>query len=206
MHRKGKEEKPPEKKSEKKSEPRPRKKQHESPSQQIPSQPPGDSKDTIVDSPKIWLPSPLINIDISEIQAYLSTSGLWEHRFVNLTEYSLLRACIQNAILLSLSPYLLFDEESLSPWTLLNPYSSPTPSDIKPTSTQLCTPHHPYLDLMTPPGFRDNILAAGLDDAVEDQLCFEIHVESFIVWGSQPWSAIGTFHSYQCFVANERTN
>jgi len=135
--------------------------------------------------------SPVITSINSEVQSFLAQYALWEHRFFRLTEYSLLRAFVRNALLLAIDPALLATDESCSPWTLSNPYPTLAPHDLSPTPIQLCTPHHPYLDIIAPPSFRNNVLLAGLDEAVEDQLCYELHSDSFAVWGSQPWNAMG---------------
>lgn len=126
-----------------------------------------------------------------QVQVFLAAPGLFEHRFIRLTQYSLLRAFVQNASILAIDADLLGDDESFSLWTLYNPYPALAPLDLSPTSTQLCTPHHPFLDIIVPPGFRDNVLLACLDEDAENQLCYDIHLDSFIVWGSQPWSAMG---------------
>ena len=124
-------------------------------------------------------------------EVFRAAYGLWEHCFISLTEYTLLRACVHNAVALSLSPDLFVDDESVSPWTLSNPYPALAPHDLSPTPTQLCTPHHPYLDVIALPTFRDNVLLACLEEGVEAQLCYELHLGSFIIWGSQPWNAMG---------------
>ena len=134
---------------------------------------------------------PTIDSTDDQIQVFRAQYGLWEHRFLALTQYSLLRAFIQNAGILAIDPALLADEDAFSPWTMSNPYPTLSPHDLSPTAMQLSTPHHPYLDIVAPSSFRDNVLLAGLEEAVEDQLCYELHFESFTVWGSQPWNAMG---------------
>lgn len=107
-----------------------------------------------------------------------------------------MRALVRNAATLAIDFAFLMDDESLSPWTLTDPLSTAAPHDLRPTSVQLCTPHHPYLDVMAPPAFRDNVLLACLDDDVGEQLCYEMHVGSFTVWGEQPWNAMGMDFSF----------
>jgi len=136
----------------------------------------------------------------NQVQSFISTPGLSEHRFIRLTEYSLLRALVQNAAMLALDFFLLMNDEALSPWTLSNPYPALTTYDLSPTTTQLRTPHHPYLDIIASPAFRDNILLACLDEDVEDQLCLEMHADAFTVWGSQPWNAMGMLTLSFCCV------
>ncbi len=124
-------------------------------------------------------------------QSFGSMPGLFEHRFLRLTQYSLLRALVQNAAFLGLKFLFLMDDEALSPWTWSNPYSASSPHDLSPTTVQLSTPHHPYLDIIALPALRDNVLLACLDEETEEQLCYEVHLGSFTVWGSQPWNAMG---------------
>lgn len=126
-----------------------------------------------------------------EIQFFLTYPGLSEHRYISLMEYSVLRAFVQNAGLLALDPYLIVDDDALSPWTTSNPYPALMPHDLNPTPLQLSTPHHPYLDMIAPPSLRDNVLLSALTDEQENQLCFDMHSGSFTIWGSQPWSALG---------------
>lgn len=117
--------------------------------------------------------------------------GLAEHRYLNLMEYSVLRAFLQNASLLAIDPILFADDYALSPWTTSHPYPAFAPHDLGPTPLQLSMPHHPYLDMIAPPSLRDNILLSVITDEQEDQLCYEMHCDSFTIWGSQPWNALG---------------
>lgn len=133
-----------------------------------------------------------------QIQSFGSMPGLFEHRFLQLTQYSLMRALVQNAAFLALDFGLLMDDETLSPWTLSNPYPALSPHDLNPTPNQLATPHHPYLDIIALPAFRDNVLLACLDEDLDDQLCYELHMDSFTVWGSQPWNAMGMLPASYC--------
>lgn len=126
-----------------------------------------------------------------QCEAFFSSPGLAEHRFILLTQYSLLRAFVQNANLLALDPNLFADDNALSPWTLSNPYPTNGPHTLSPTALQLSTDHHPYLDLLAPPSLRDSILLASLDDEQEEEICTDIHFDSFTVWGSQPWNSLG---------------
>ena len=125
------------------------------------------------------------------IQSIFAIPGLAEHRYINLMEYSMLRAFLQNARLLAIDLVLLADDYALSPWTASHPYPAFTAHDLSPTPLQLSTPHHPYLDMIAPPSLRDRILLSVMTDEQEDQLCYDIHRESFTIWGSQPWNALG---------------
>lgn len=133
----------------------------------------------------------LDSVDL-QVAAFFSTPGLSEHRFLCLTQYSLIRAFVQNANILAIEPSSLLNDDALSPWTLANPYPTVAPQDLAPSPVQLCTPHHPYLDIIAPRGLRDNILLMLIDDDLEEQLCYELHLSSFTIWGSQPWNAMGT--------------
>ena len=126
------------------------------------------------------------------LRTYLALPGLAEHRYLQLPQYSLLRAFIRNADMLGLDPFLFSDDDALSPWTISNPYTPTRPHTLSPTPIQLCTPHHPYLDVIAIPSMRDNMIVAALSDEQEDEVCKDMHVDSFKVWGSQPWNAMGT--------------
>ena len=126
------------------------------------------------------------------LRTYLSLPGLTEHQFMPLMQYSLLRALVQNAKMIGLDLFVVVDDDSLSPWTNESTLPLPVgPHTLTPTSLQLGTPHHPYLDVLAPPSLRDNILLAKLDDDQEETLCVAMHTGSFTVWGSQPWNAMG---------------
>lgn len=136
--------------------------------------------------------SPSLQDDVDNtIQSIFANPGLAEHRYISLTEYSVLRAFVQNASLLAIDATLFADDLALSPWTISNPYPSFTPHDLSPTILQLSTPHHPYIDTIAPPSLRDSVLLSAMTDEQEEQLCYELHCGSFTIWGSQPWSALG---------------
>ncbi|KZF24498.1 hypothetical protein L228DRAFT_237422 [Xylona heveae TC161] len=131
-----------------------------------------------------------------KIQNMIVATGLAEHRFIRLAQYSLLRAFVSNAAILGLSPALLADDESISPWTISNPfkpaeYATEYPHTLRPTHIQLSTYHHPYIDLIASPNFRDNILLAMLTDEQEDQFCHDFSSDAVKIWGSQPWNPTG---------------
>lgn len=135
--------------------------------------------------------SPLIEDDVNTIQSIFATPGLAEHHYISLMEYSVLRAFVQNASLLRIDPFVLANDDALSPWTTSNPYPAFAQHDLTPTPLQLSTPHHPYVDIIAPPSLRDNILRSIMTNEQEDQLCYEMHCGSFTIWGSQPWNALG---------------
>lgn len=135
--------------------------------------------------------TPSFKKDVDDImQPIFAIPGLAEHRFIVLTEYSVLRAFVQNANLLAIDPRVFMDDEALSPWTMSNPYPALMPHDLSPTPLQLSTPHHPYLDMIAPPSLRDNVLLSVMTEEQEEQLCCDMHYGSFTIWGSQPWSRI----------------
>ena len=149
---------------------------------------------------KIFSSASLLNAavlrdDIDDLtQSIFSYPGLAEHRYISLTEYSVLRAYIQNAQMLGICPEIFADDDdALSPWTTSNPFPALAPYDICPTPLQLSTPHHPYIDVIGPPSLRDNILLSVLTEEQESQLCHDMHVGTFTIWGSQPWNALGMY-------------
>ena len=160
--------------------------------------PPPDIQDDIAAIPppaSLNIVAPLQDTIDDLIQSIFTTPGLSEHRYIRLTEYSVLRAYVQNAQLLAISPLIFADDDALSPWTTMNPYPALAPYDICPTPLQLSTPHHPYIDVVAPPLLRDNILLSALTDEQEEQLCFDMHFGTFTIWGSQPWNALGMLFS-----------
>ena len=120
----------------------------------------------------------------------ITLPGLAEHRHIHLPHYSLYRAMTRNAEVLGFDPFLIHDDDALSPWTASDSLSIPGRPNLHPTPTQLCTPHHPYLDVIAIPSLRDNIIVATLSESQEDEICYDIHQNSISVWGSQPWNAI----------------
>ena len=151
---------------------------------------PGDSS-KVSSSAELVTSVPLLDDVDDLIQSTFTIPGLAEHRYMSLTEYSVLRAFIQNARLLAIIPQTFTDEYALSPWTTSNPYPAIAPHDLCPTPLQLSTPHHPYIDIIGPPSLRDNILLSVMTEEQEDQLCVDLHLSSFTIWGSQPWNALG---------------
>lgn len=128
------------------------------------------------------------------VEQFLESSALSEHRFLYLSEYSVQRAYVCNAMMLAIDAKLLANDEGLSPWTVMHPFQAPSesfPRSLSPTQLQLRTYHHPFLDLLASSGLRDNIILAMLDGDQEDQLCHSFHSDSLRVWGAQPWSPIG---------------
>ncbi|KAL9014924.1 MAG: hypothetical protein Q9173_000429 [Seirophora scorigena] len=133
------------------------------------------------------------SVDDLPLDEFREHSALTEHQFLVLSEFSVARAFVNNATMLAIDAAVLADDEGLSPWTIMNPFFAPEtfPRSLGPTPLQLETYHHPFIDLIAPPGLRDNILVARLEDAQEDDLCRSIHHDGLRVWGGQPWSPIG---------------
>lgn len=134
---------------------------------------------------------PMANLPVEE---FLEASALTEHRFLCLSEYSVQRAFICNATMLSIDASMLENDNGLSPWTLMNPFMAPSesfPQSLIPTPLQLQTYHHPFLDMLASSGLRDNALLAMLDDDQENDLCRSFHHDGLKVWGGQPWSPVG---------------
>jgi hypothetical protein len=133
-----------------------------------------------------------------QIRDFLAAPGLAEHRYIILSQYSFLRAFVHNALTLDLDPALFTSDDSISPWTIFNPYPAPSKTNmLVPTPIQLSTFHHPYIDIIASPRFRENILLAGLDDEQEDRFCHALHDDGFTIWGSQPWNPMGWEASQQ---------
>ena len=149
----------------------------------------GDVSDGLLLKPPVILTPPQDDADL--MQSIFANPGLAEHRYISLIEFSVLRAFIQNAELLAIDPEIFIDDDALSPWTTSNPYPTLMPHDLSPTPFQLATPHHPYLDLIAPPSLRNNIIGSDLSEEQENLLCYDMHTGSFVIWGSQPWSAFG---------------
>lgn len=127
----------------------------------------------------------------------MAAVGLWEHHFLCLSQYSVMRAFLRNASILALDIEIFKDDDSLSPWTTDNPFTNPVasfPHTLSPTPLQLRSGHHPFVDVIASPTLRDNILLAVLNDEQEGQLCYSFHGgddNDLTVWGSQPWSPLG---------------
>ena len=157
----------------------------------------GHGTDIQSNNPQILSPAPLATAAPLQdyiddlVQSMFAIPGLAEHRYISLTEYSVLRAYVQNARLLAISLQVFADDDALSPWTISNPYPALAPYDVCPTPLQLSTPHHPYIDVIGPPSLRDNILLSVLTEEQEDQFCHDVHSSAFTIWGSQPWNALG---------------
>ncbi|PRP82715.1 hypothetical protein PROFUN_09977 [Planoprotostelium fungivorum] len=119
-----------------------------------------------------------------------------------LEKVNLIRAMFYNGEMLNIlhngfAKEHILNDDSQSPFCSVEINIPPNlldnlPPNLRPTHLQMVTPHHPYIDLLPWPAFRDRLLSvANLID--EDVLCADMHDngEGFVVWGSSPndeWS------------------
>jgi hypothetical protein len=117
---------------------------------------------------------------------------------IQLTTTSFVVACISNAAMLGLSPAELMNKKSQSPFyqaqishevaqtactgqfVHLKPY-------LRPSTTQLVYPHHPYLDILPFPAFRNRtiqLLRAEPQLFDPEELCRDLQSDGLICWGS----------------------
>ncbi|KAI9737871.1 MAG: hypothetical protein M1834_009241 [Cirrosporium novae-zelandiae] len=134
------------------------------------------------------------------IEVLMAIPAFSEHHFISLCKYSVLRAALNNLSVLGIDPWLMADDESISPLTVVtldearatqSPPPPKFPPALTPTAVQITTIHHPYIDILASPSLRNNILLAQLTDEQEDQLCYDLTSMGFTVWGSQPWDPMG---------------
>jgi hypothetical protein len=111
---------------------------------------------------------------------------------------NIMRALIANIEMLGLSATHM-DDEALSPFctagTWRIPQSTPPPG-LLPTPIQSSIPHHPWLDLIPSPRFRDKLLLA-IDCFDDEELCHDMcgigaakSSSGVIVW-KDPWNSSG---------------
>ena len=62
---------------------------------------------------------------------------------------------------------------------------------LVPTSRQLSTRHHPWIDILAIKSLRDNIIKAELSDEEEDELCWSTQADGISVWGERSWDEEG---------------
>lgn len=108
---------------------------------------------------------------------------------IQLTTISFVTACFANAGMLGLSPEALCDFATQSPFyqtTNTGQFSHIKPL-LQPSTTQLNNPHHPYLDILPFPAFRNRVIRLlqiqppPFDPA---QLCNDLKNDGIICWGS----------------------
>lgn len=117
---------------------------------------------------------------------------------------NVLAAILSNAVMLGLTVAATTDEATESPFYLddrsddaLNAhrrvFAHVKPS-LQPTPSQLSCRHHPYLDLLPFPTFRERtirLLAADPPLIDEEDLCRDLVDEAFVCWGSSLGPGLG---------------
>ncbi|KAK6222662.1 hypothetical protein LQW54_000843 [Pestalotiopsis sp. IQ-011] len=91
-----------------------------------------------------------------------------------LTQFHFTRALLANLDAMGLSQNQMHDDDALSPFNTTGPWATvmaprldSLPHALRPTELQVAIPHHPWIDLLPLPQFRDTILLAlayGLDE------------------------------------------
>jgi hypothetical protein len=117
---------------------------------------------------------------------------------IQLTTMSFVAACFANAAMLELSTEALWSRTSQSPFYQAQIANYPSGTAIKgqfahlkpllrPSSTQLAHPHHPYLDILPFPAFRNRIiqlLQVQPPPFDPEKLCQDLKSDGLICWGS----------------------
>lgn len=119
-----------------------------------------------------------------------------------LTQFHFTRALITNIEVIGLSENQMHDD-ALSPFNTTGPWAAPMaskleslPYALRPTDLQATILHHPWIDLIPLPQFRDNILKGLLENLDEDLLCQALSSRTrsrppgIIVW-QDPWDQNG---------------
>ncbi|KAF3935156.1 hypothetical protein ABW20_dc0106063 [Dactylellina cionopaga] len=94
------------------------------------------------------------------LQSFTSTSfNFPDESNLSIPTFSLLRACTTIAQRLKVC-HLLWDFTATSPfYGTMSSQHHDLPADLRPTVTQLTIPHHPMLDLLPWPKFRDRLIS-----------------------------------------------
>lgn len=108
-----------------------------------------------------------------------------DNRFIRLQFNSIVNASMLNGIILSCDTLSMMDEDALSPFNNQIAISPNIPKDLEPTQMQITVPHHPYIDIVPFPGFRDKVLRF-LDIIDEGDVCCMMHTD-WGVWGDRSW-------------------
>lgn len=117
---------------------------------------------------------------------------------IQLTTMSFVAACMANAAMLGLSPEELMNKESQSPFyqAQISHEVAQTPCTLqfahlkphlRPSSTQLVHPHHPYLDTLPFLVFRNRaiqLLGVQPPPFSQEELCRDLQSDGIICWGS----------------------
>ena len=104
---------------------------------------------------------------------------------------SFVAACFANAAMLGLSPEAVWDPTSQSPFYQMRMADATqlvhTKPLLRPSATQLNYPHHPYLDILPFPSFRDRtiqLLQIRPLPFDPTRLCEDLKNDGIICWGS----------------------
>ncbi|TFA97409.1 hypothetical protein CCMA1212_010866 [Trichoderma ghanense] len=125
-----------------------------------------------------------------------------DHRLLTLVHNNIIRGLIANANLFSYSWNTICQDDSLSSFCGgKSPSQLALPASLQPTDLQQRELHHPWLDLIPFPRFRDNVLRklAFSTEWDETELCEDLtgagrlqlscSRPGFMVWGEDSWDA-----------------
>ncbi|KAL7905309.1 hypothetical protein GGI35DRAFT_144020 [Trichoderma velutinum] len=130
-----------------------------------------------------------------------------DHRLLTLVHNNIIRGLTANASLLNYPWSTVCQDDALSSFSPPNPNldlsitQSHVPVSLHPTSLQYEETHHPWLDLIPSPRFRDNLLrrlaTASPEWDFETELCEDVtgvgHLQlgcsrpGFMIWGENSW-------------------
>lgn len=117
---------------------------------------------------------------------------------IRLTTISFFAACMSNAAMIGLSPAELMNKKSQSPFyqpqishevaqaTCAAEFVHLKPQ-LRPSAIQLTSPHHPYLDILPFPAFRNcaiQLLQVQPQPFDPAELCRDLKSDGLICWGS----------------------
>lgn len=118
---------------------------------------------------------------------------------IRLTQVTFLSACLQNAAMLGLTPATASHDDAESPFFSESARLEDMDQvqkgfghlkiDLRPTKNQLSRRHHPYLDVLPFPTFRERTIALlNVDPPIidEDELCHDLLNDGLVCWGSAP--------------------
>jgi hypothetical protein len=117
---------------------------------------------------------------------------------IQLTTMSFVAACMSNAVMLGLSPAELINKKSQSPFyqaqishevaqTAYTQTFAHLKPQLRPSTTQFVHPHHPYLDILPFPAFRNcaiQLLQIQPRPFDPEELCRDLQNDGLICWGS----------------------